>query len=174
MGGKRGQGPHSPHLCDLGQDLANKLLPLGVLKAQPQLPCRQGLLEQHAGLGLGEGGALSAWPQSSQSHRQAHGPRELQLWVHQSPRAGVAVSAPSPAICSVPPPSSLTSPQGPHPGLGTAGLRGRDGSALARAQTPGRDQGHPYLVAGSRRAAHMLDHDREQALTEHLGGMAWQ
>lgn len=45
--------PRGCYLGDLRQDLVQQLLPLGVLKAQPQLPRGQGLLEQQAGLGLG-------------------------------------------------------------------------------------------------------------------------
>lgn len=47
------------YLSDLCQDLANQLLPLGVLKAQSQLPRGQGLLEQQAGLGLGWGNVVT-------------------------------------------------------------------------------------------------------------------
>lgn len=47
--------PCGCYLRDLCQDLASQLLPLGVLKAQSQLPHGQDLLEQQAGLGLGWG-----------------------------------------------------------------------------------------------------------------------
>lgn len=47
------------YLGDLHQYLAHQLLPLRVLEAQSQLPKRQGLLEQQAGLGLGWGDVVT-------------------------------------------------------------------------------------------------------------------
>lgn len=45
-------GRRSSYLSDLRQNLANQRLPLRILKTHPQLPCRKGLLQQQAGLGL--------------------------------------------------------------------------------------------------------------------------
>ena len=75
-----GEEPRGHYLSDLRQDLVQQLLPLGVLKAQPQLPRGQGLLEQQAGLGLGWG--WGDWGHQEPRHA-GPGLRELQGVPHE-------------------------------------------------------------------------------------------